>query len=56
MVKIRVTGAPIEVHQFVDELENSQHLSVAKKSKEYRRKYRYNNEISIYLDLVSKDT
>lgn len=52
MVKLRVTGTPEEVRTFEKVLETSKMFYIKRKSKEYKRKYRYNDEISIYFDII----
>ena len=49
MIKLRITGEPDQVRIFGKALEKI--FLVERKSKEYKRKYRYNDEISIYFDI-----
>ena len=49
MIKLRITGEPEHVRNLAKALEKI--LLVKRVSKEYKRKYRYNDEISIYLDI-----
>ena len=52
MIKLRITGEPEHVRNLAKALEKI--LLVKRVSKEYKRKYRYNDEISIYLDIGVK--
>ena len=52
MVKLRVSGTPEEVHEFDEIINLVEKIIIKRKSKEYKRKYRYNDEISIYFDIV----
>ena len=49
LIKLRITGEPEHVRNLAKALEEI--LLVKRVSKEYKRKYRYNDEISIYLDI-----
>ena len=51
MLKLRVSGTPEEVHQFDKIISLVENFFIKRKSKEYKRKYRYNDEISIYFDI-----
>ena len=51
MVKLRVSGTPEEVHEFDEIINLVEKIIIKRKSKEYKRKYRYNDEISIYFDI-----
>ncbi len=51
MVKLRVSGTPEDVHKFDKIISLFEKFFIKRKSKEYKRKYRYNDEISIYFDI-----
>ena len=51
MLKLRVSGTPEEVHQFDKIISLVENFFIKRKSKEYKRKYRYNDEVSIYFDI-----
>lgn len=50
-MKIRLTGTPDEVRRFQNILIQLKDFEATRISKEYGRKYRYNDEISIYIDM-----
>ena len=51
MVKLRVSGTPKEIHEFDKIISLVEKFFIKRKSKEYKRKNRYNDEISIYFDI-----
>lgn len=51
MVKLRVSGTPKEIHEFDKIISLVENFFIKRKSKEYKRKYRYKDEISIYFDI-----
>ena len=54
-MQLRLTGAPGEVRQFYQNIQQLKGFEVTRTSKEYVRKQKYNGEISIYLDIKKRE-
>lgn len=55
-MKIRLTGTPDEVRHLISILNQVADYEITRISKEYGRKYRYNDEISVYIDMSERST